>query len=441
MISWLRLTTALLPVSNTLLGNQLPQAGHDALGRVEIFDLSGQEPADFQRVVTRLGFTEVVRLHQKHGQEEMRPMRSAAYIECHEFCRVAHHQPGFFAKFADRRLCRRLPGFGPAAGKGVDMGGRRVFALDQQQASIANENARGGGVRRQWRAFLVRSGPTSYLMVPGNGKRSALDVPLAQCEKQTMCGRFSLISTPEDVREFFSLAELDDFPARYNIAPTQPILVIIAGAAQAKGSNLPERRAMLVRWGLIPSWVSDPKNFPLLINARSETAIGKASFKAAMRHRRILVPASGFYEWYRPPKGSDEKSQAYWMRPQQGGIIAFAGVMETWSSPDGSEVDTAAILTEPANARLSPIHDRMPVVISPEDYARWLDCKTQEPRDIVDLLKSSEQDFFEPIPVADLVNKVANIGSELQTPVPLAVPPKPQTPDEDDSSTAQGSLF
>lgn len=232
-----------------------------------------------------------------------------------------------------------------------------------------------------------------------------------------MCGRFSLTATPEEVRELFGLLELDAFPARYNIAPTQPILVVIDGEKAEPGSNLPERRALLVRWGFMPGWVKDPKEFPLLINARAETAIGKASFRAAMRHRRILVPASGFYEWHRPPKESGEKSQAYWIRPKRGGIVAFAGLMETWSSADGSEVDTGAILTVGANSAIAAVHDRMPVVIAPEDFARWLDCKSQEPRHVEDLLKPADPDLFEMIPVSDKVNAVRNAGPDLQEPL------------------------
>lgn len=247
-----------------------------------------------------------------------------------------------------------------------------------------------------------------------------------------MCGRFALTAVVKDIAEAFSLAELEGFPARYNIAPTQPILVVVAGEGQEPGSNLPDRRALLVRWGFTPGWVKDPKEFPLLINARSETAIGKASFRAAMRHRRILVPASGFYEWHRPSKESGEKAQAYWIRPRRGGVIAFAGLMETWSSADGSEVDTGAILTTKANGAISSIHDRMPVVIQPEDFSRWLDCKTQEPREVADLMQPVQDDFFEAIPVSDKVNKVANMGPDLHDPVPLeklTKPPQKKTPD------------
>ncbi|UVC10581.1 SOS response-associated peptidase [Rhizobium sp. TH2] len=243
-----------------------------------------------------------------------------------------------------------------------------------------------------------------------------------------MCGRFALTATPDAVQELLSILDLEEFPARYNIAPTQPILAVIEGERPEPGSNLPARRALLLRWGFMPGWVKDPKEFPLLINARSETAIGKASFRAAMRHRRILIPASGFYEWRRPEKGSKEKSQAYWVRPKHGGIVAFAGLMETWSSADGSEVDTGAILTADATPGFRAIHDRMPVVIAPEDFTRWLDCKTQEPREVADLMVTPQPDLFEAIPVSDLVNKVANTGPELIllfTPQP-APPPAPK---------------
>lgn len=255
--------------------------------------------------------------------------------------------------------------------------------------------------------------------------QGCLDARPLGCKTDAMCGRYALTAPPEAVREFLGLVELESFPARFNIAPTQPILVVVAGERQELGSNLPDRRATLVRWGLTPGWVKDPKDFPLLLNARAETAIDKASFRAAMRHRRVLVPASGFYEWHRPPKESGEKSQAYWIRPRKGGIVAFAGLMETWSSADGSEVDTGAILTTRANGTIGPIHDRMPVVIKPEDFSRWLDCKTQEPREIADLMVPADDDMFEIIAVSDLVNKVSNMGADLQVPAAVQPPLKP----------------
>ncbi|WP_320196985.1 SOS response-associated peptidase [Agrobacterium rosae] len=253
-----------------------------------------------------------------------------------------------------------------------------------------------------------------------------------------MCGRFVLNASPEEVADYLDLIGLEGFPARFNIAPTQPILIVVEGTQPEPGSNLPNRQAMLVRWGFMPGWVKDPKEFPLLINARSETAIGKASFRAAMRHRRVLIPATGFYEWRRPAKDEGGKPQAFYIKPKKGGIVAFAGLMETWSSADGSEVDTGAILTTSANRSIARIHDRMPVVISPEDFSRWLDCKTQEPREILDLMKAADEDFFEMIPVSDKVNKVANTGADLLEPVAEVLAPAPKQAPRDD---AQMSLF
>ncbi len=257
-----------------------------------------------------------------------------------------------------------------------------------------------------------------------------------------MCGRFALTVSPEELAELFAIVDLEDFPPRYNIAPTQPVLIVTAGQTPEKGSNGSGRKSLLVRWGLIPSWVKDPDDFPLLFNARCETAIEKASFRAAMRHKRILVPASGFYEWHRPPKESGEKSRAFWVRPKNGGLLAFAGLMETWASADGSEVDTAAILTTSANAAFAPVHDRLPVVIAPQDFDRWLDCRTQEPRDVTDLMVPAQDDFFECIPVSDLVNKVKNVGSGLQTPIEGAKPlPKPKKRPGEKPGDDQMDLF
>src|SRR5690606_34247018 len=118
-------------------------------------------------------------------------------------------------------------------------------------------------------------------------------IPASRNKGAAMCGRFALLSTREEVEAFFALLNLDDFPARYNIAPTQPILTVLAGEPRRPGSNLPERRALLVRWGLIPAWAKDPKSVPLLFNARSDTALERDPYKAALRHRRALVPASG----------------------------------------------------------------------------------------------------------------------------------------------------
>lgn len=253
-----------------------------------------------------------------------------------------------------------------------------------------------------------------------------------------MCGRFALSLTPTDIETLFGVADVEPFPPRYNIPPTEPIMMVIRDHPRPPGSNLPENRVMLVRWGFIPAWAKDPRQLPLLINARSETAIEKATFRAAMRHRRTLVPASGFYEWKRE---DGEKAQPYWVRPRKGAFVAFAGLMETYADPGGSEIDTGAILTTASSGEIASIHDRAPVVIEPKDFARWLDCRNYEPRDVADLMRPAVPDFFEAIPVSDRVNKVANKGPDLQerVEIPNRNPaPKAEKPSRDDD---QMNLF
>jgi len=247
-----------------------------------------------------------------------------------------------------------------------------------------------------------------------------------------MCGRFSLTATPEEIAEFFSDWAVSEFPARYNIAPTHPILTVGINSVGNKATQL-------VRWGLIPQWVKDPRDFTLLINARSETATTKASFKTAMRHRRVLIPASGFYEWHRPADKKQPK-QAYWIRPSNGGIIAFGGLVETWMGPDGSEMDTGCILTTQSNNQIGNIHHRMPVVIEPQNFDRWLDCKTQEPKNVSDLMQPIHYGFFEAVAVSDAVNKVANTSAEIQKPgsAEPIVPLKKEKPKPD---SGQMDLF
>jgi putative SOS response-associated peptidase YedK len=159
-----------------------------------------------------------------------------------------------------------------------------------------------------------------------------------------------------------------------------------------------------------------------------------------MRHRRVLIAASGFYEWHRPPKDSKAKSTPYWITPKHGGIVAFGGLMETYMSADGAEIDTAAVLTTAANQAIAPIHSRMPVVIRPEDFARWLDCLNQEPRHVNDLMEPAPEDFFEAIRVSDLVNKVANSGPEVQMPATDKYePPVPTKPARKPKAAAAAS--
>ncbi|WP_428644407.1 SOS response-associated peptidase [Roseibium sp.] len=221
-----------------------------------------------------------------------------------------------------------------------------------------------------------------------------------------MCGRLALTTPPDAVRNFFKYADQPNFPPRYNIAPTQPLAVV----RQDLGGT---RRFHLVRWGLIPAWVKDPASFTLLINARAETAAEKPSFRSPMRHHRCLVPASGFYEWRRTPEGK----QAFWIRPADGDLMAFAGLWDTWSDPDGGDIDTGAILTIQSNRMMSAIHHRMPVILKPEAFDTWLDVANVERREAQKLLRPVEDDFLVAVPVSPRVNKVANDDPDVQRPI------------------------
>ncbi len=254
-----------------------------------------------------------------------------------------------------------------------------------------------------------------------------------------MCGRYVIISTPEAIRALFGYGEQPNFPPRYNVAPTQPIPIV----RLADG----KRSFALMRWGLIPAWVKDPKTFPLLINARGESVLEKPAFRNALRRRRCLIPTDGFYEWKAgPPK------QPYFVRAKhvaEGAPVplAFAGLYETWTGPNGEELDTAAIVTTSANRTLAGFHDRMPVFVSPKDFELWLDCGRFEAEEAAALIKPADDDLLEAYPVSTAVNRVANDSAallELGTAAAAAKPihQKPQArPKRPKASDGQASLF
>ena len=221
-----------------------------------------------------------------------------------------------------------------------------------------------------------------------------------------MCSRYSLTSPPEAVRAYFGYPDAPNFPARYNLAPTQAITVV---ALDREGV----RRFRLMRWGLLPPFVKDPKQFPTLINARSEEVLEKPSFSHAMRFRRCLVPADGFYEWT-GPKG---KRRPFLLRPREGQLIAFAGLYERWRDGAGGEIDTVAILTCPANATIAPLHDRMPAVVAPEHFAAWLDVKATPAEAAQRLLRPAPDDLFEAIEMHPKINDSKRDEPGIQEPL------------------------
>ena len=220
-----------------------------------------------------------------------------------------------------------------------------------------------------------------------------------------MCSRYSLSAPPEAIAKLFSVAIKEPYPPRYNIAPTEPVAIVRNGLDG-------NREFVLVRWGLIPSWVKDPREFSTLINARSETAAEKPSFRGAMRHRRCLVPADGFYEW----TGKPGAKKPHLIRLKSHTPFAFAGLWEHWLGADGSEIETMAILTTAANSDMASIHDRMPVILAPKDFARWLDCKPGTADAVSGLLRASPDDSLDIVEVNPKLNNPKNEGPELQQP-------------------------
>jgi len=227
-----------------------------------------------------------------------------------------------------------------------------------------------------------------------------------------MCGRYVIFSTPEAIRALFRYGERPNFPPRYNVAPTQPIPVVrlVDG----------KRSFALMRWGLLPSWVKEPKTFPLLINARGESVLDKPAFRNAIRRRRCLIPTDGFYEWPAGPAAAGPK-RPYFVRAKRGEDgtappLAFAGLWETWTGPNGEEFDTAAIVTTDANGVLATIHPRMPVFVAPDAFGLWLDCDAVPADEAAALIKPADDALLEIYPVSPAVNRVVNDSEALIVP-------------------------
>ena len=215
-----------------------------------------------------------------------------------------------------------------------------------------------------------------------------------------MCGRFTLTSNLDDLQGRFGFLEGRlDYQPRYNVAPSQPVLTIV---------NDGQRRAELLRWGLIPFWAKDPKIGYRMINAVGETVTNKPAFRAAFRRRRCLVLADGFFEWR---KAGKKKIPTYiFLKSRE--TFAFAGIWETWKAPDGETVRSCAIVTTKPNAFMEQIHNRMPVILSEETEALWLDPMTEAAGVLEPLLMPSPAELMDSYPVSDLVNSPKNYGPD-----------------------------
>jgi putative SOS response-associated peptidase YedK len=226
-----------------------------------------------------------------------------------------------------------------------------------------------------------------------------------------MCGRFTLSHSPEAIAQSFGLSALPTLTPRYNIAPTQPVPVVRVMPERS------EREFTYLTWGLIPSWAKDPKMGAKLINARSETLAEKPSFRTALKRRRCLVVADGFYEWQRSPNGK----QPFFIGLQDHQPFGLAGLWEHWQSADGSEIESCTIITTEANELMRPIHDRMPVILRPEHYDRWLDPHVES--GVQSLLTSYAAEAMIAYPVSSAVNNPRHDAPDCVAPQVL-----PQTP-------------
>lgn len=220
-----------------------------------------------------------------------------------------------------------------------------------------------------------------------------------------MCGRFTLTVDPEQLALAFGLTTVPEFVPRYNVAPTQDALVITADRPAV---------AQFMRWGLIPSWSKDSSIGSKLINARAETAAEKPSFRTALRRRRCIVPASGFYEWQARAGGK----QPLYLTVKDAPVIGLAGLWETWRGPAGEDVRTFTILTTAANDFMKPFHERMPVILHPNDYPVWMDM-AEVPDPVLTGLMTQvfEPEAMQAVEVSKLVNKPAIDSPECIVPL------------------------
>lgn len=220
-----------------------------------------------------------------------------------------------------------------------------------------------------------------------------------------MCGRFIQCTSGEQLAERFHLTIAPNLTPRYNVAPSQPV-----GAIRATSGG--DRELVLLHWGLVPAWSPEPRTTYSTINARAETVADKPTYRQAFRHRRCLIPADGFYEWRKTNVGK----QPYCIVPADGCPVAFAGLWECWER-DSQVLESCTLLVTQANALITPIHDRMPVILDPADEALWLDPTVTEPAILKPLLMPCPHERLRAWPAGLAVNATRHEGPALMAPV------------------------
>jgi putative SOS response-associated peptidase YedK len=217
-----------------------------------------------------------------------------------------------------------------------------------------------------------------------------------------MCGRFVLLSSPEEIREAFAVQQVRyQVEPSYNVAPTQSVAVVV----QREGVNTLEK----MRWGLIPAWAKDPAIGSRMINARAETVGEKPSFKRPLKDRRCLVVANGFYEWQK----TGQAKIPMFIRLKSGQPFGFAGLYDVWTSPEGEAVASCTIITTSANDLMQPIHDRMPVILPKSQESTWLNPAIQHAADVLPLLVPYSAADMEAYAVSRMVNSPENNSPDL----------------------------
>ncbi len=234
-----------------------------------------------------------------------------------------------------------------------------------------------------------------------------------------MCGRFTLHASPDELQRFFDTPTAPELVPRYNVAPGQAVTAVRAEGAAA-------RAWASLRWGLVPSWAKSPEIGARMINARSETASAKPAFRAALRRRRCLIPASGWFEW-----SGQGRAKAPWLITAEASpLLALAGLWERWHDPHGELLETATILTRAARGAAASVHARMPVIVAPDDFGAWLDPATEGAPILAALLQRGPGLNLALRRVSRRVNRVAN-----DDPACLDAAPEPGP------APTQGDLF
>jgi putative SOS response-associated peptidase YedK len=249
-----------------------------------------------------------------------------------------------------------------------------------------------------------------------------------------MCGRYASSRQPEDLVEEFEIRpghDVGDLPSLepdFNVAPTKEVYAVVERPPTDDKQATPERQLRVLTWGLVPFWAKDPKVGNRMINARMETVAEKPAYRRAFERRRAILPADGYFEWYPTEEqtlAGKPRKQPYFIRPKDGGVLAMAGLYEIWRDPAKDEDDptrflwTCTVLTTSAEDSLGHIHDRMPLMLTPDRYEQWLDPRVNATDDLLALLEPAAPGRLEAYPVSTLVSNVKNNGPELLEPLPF----------------------